>query len=320
MKKYITLIPLSVLLLLFLSGCWSTPHQTLDVPDTDIIYQAIDRSEPGEEYINAIGFVNSDGTNNTVIQTRVRAQQPTVSEDGKLIFFREPDQWPFEISPNLGKIGIWNVENGEIKYCSEKLWSRSIVYPLKGTRDFLILLSGTTGYIVNPQDCEIVKEILKVPDNADQEIYFRSPSPSWQGTHIIYAESKIKILDIKTGEVKLIKESGSNPTFSPDGKQIAFIKQDGIFVRNVESAASKQVAVLSIWIGGSEFKPIPFWSPDGEWILYHKCEREEWDCNKREQFSIYKVNVRTLEEVKIVDGGLYPVWRNMLVAPPENSQ
>jgi WD40 repeat protein len=212
------------------------------------------------------------------------------------------------------------VENGKVTYCSEKLWSRSIVFPLKGTNNFLILLSETTGYIVDSQDCEIVREIPKVRDNAAQEKFFRSPSPSWQGTHVVYEASKIKILDIKTGEVKLINESGSNPTFSPDGKQIAFIKQDGIFVRELDGAASKQVAVLSIWLGGSEFKPIPFWSPDGNWLLYHKCEQEEWDCNQRDQFSIYKVNVNTQEVVKIADGGLFPVWRKMLVIPPENSK
>lgn len=191
-----------------------------------------------------------------------------------------------------------------------------MVYPLKGTNNFLILLSGATGYIVDSQDCEIVREIPVVRGDTNQETVFRSPSPSWQGTHIAYTEFRIKIVDIKTGEIKIIQESGSNPTFSPDGNQIAFIKEDGIFARELNGAASQQVAVLSIWLGGSEFKPIPFWSPDGNWLLYHQCEREEWDCNQRDQFSIYKVNVHTQEVVKIVEGGLYPYWRKMLVVPP----
>jgi WD40 repeat protein len=322
MKKHITVITISVLLLVFLSGCWFKPAQTLDVPDTDIIYQAIDRRELGEEYINAIGFVNADGTNNTVIQTKIRALQPTISEDGKLIFFREPDQWPFEISPNVGTIDIWNVENGKITHCSKKLWSSTFAYPLKGTNNLLIPLSDTTVYVVDSRNCEIVREIPKVQNDTDQNIDFRSPSPSWQGTHFVYTRNSwIRILDIKTGEVRLTGEPGYNPTFSPDGKQIAFINDDdSIFIRELEASTSKKIVEQPKSYTGPQISPIPLWSPDGDWLLYHQCEREKGDCKQREHYSIYKVNVHTLEIVKIVDGGLYPVWRKMLVELPETSQ
>jgi Tol biopolymer transport system component len=60
-----------------------------------------------------------------------------------------------------------------------------------------------------------------------------------------------------------------------------------------------------------DWPPKPIWSPDGNWLVYHKCELEdpERECLYLEDYVIYKVNVHTGEEVKIIEGGLNPYWR-----------
>ncbi len=69
-----------------------------------------------------------------------------------------------------------------------------------------------------------------------------------------------------------------------------------------------------------EWPPLPVWSPDGEWLAYHKCILDpgpKVDCSDTSDginFSIFMVNVDTGLEEKVLDGGLNPFWRQ--IAPP----
>jgi Tol biopolymer transport system component len=64
-----------------------------------------------------------------------------------------------------------------------------------------------------------------------------------------------------------------------------------------------------------EWPPLPVWSPDGEWLAYHKCILDpgpKVDCSEPSDginFSIFVVNVDTGHEKKVIDGGLNPYWR-----------
>jgi hypothetical protein len=41
-------------------------------------------------------------------------------------------------------------------------------------------------------------------------------------------------------------------------------------------------------------------------LVYHKCVNQS--CEELSDFSIYKINVQSGEEEKIIDNGLFPVW------------
>ncbi len=58
--------------------------------------------------------------------------------------------------------------------------------------------------------------------------------------------------------------------------------------------------------------PIPSWSPDGEWLVYHKCTvpvEIGASCTYAEDYAIFIVNVATGEETLLIEGGLNPYWR-----------
>ncbi len=129
-------------------------------------------------------------------------------------------------------------------------------------------------------------------------------------TSPIYSINK---LNIATGEI-IELGVGVNPTWSPSGERIAYLKLDGIYVmasdgtrknRVVEhiSANSRYPAQFNY------FTPIPRWSPDGEWLIYHKCDNNQVEI-LLEECGIYKVNVDTKAETMLVVGGVFPSWRN----------
>jgi hypothetical protein len=56
--------------------------------------------------------------------------------------------------------------------------------------------------------------------------------------------------------------------------------------------------------------PIVSWSPDGQWLVYHVYnEHLAGSIFPGEPSSIFKVNVITGEEIKIIDGEISPSWR-----------
>ena len=61
----------------------------------------------------------------------------------------------------------------------------------------------------------------------------------------------------------------------------------------------------------SAFRPVPprpRWSPDGKWLIYHRCDG--YSCVVDEN-AIYKVEISTGKEEKVIDGGAFPDWRDM---------
>jgi hypothetical protein len=302
-----------IVLLLSASCSGAIPAEKIDFPKTDIVYQAIsnhfDLKQPTD---NVIGFVNADGSGNALIKIKYRAHQPVFSKAWDGVFFIEARE-QYEILPYSGYASFLG-SNGEYKRCDSfggNLYA-GFVFPINGEK---YVLATNSGYIqlLSLEDCNITKTLIQQHDS-DKDRIESSAFPSNAGDQVIFnfqnqalGTYQIKIMDINTGKIQNSLDGGENPSFSPDGTRIAYTKDDGIYIADVNGPNRQRLVSLSF---PESFRlgllPTPFWSPDGTLLIYHKCINQV--CHDLSDFSIYKVDVTTGKQTKIVDGGLFPVW------------
>ena len=176
--------------------------------------------------------------------------------------------------------------------------------------------------LADMKTCKVIKRLVEIPNPGGVGGLVNSAYPSSSGKSMVFSESSfaprrdvIYIMDIiVTGAVREILQGGYNASFSPDDQKIAYVGEDGIYVANADGTGSKLIVKIDFSsysesvdrYADSVETPYPFWSSDGTTLVYHECNTE--DCQDLSDFSIYKVNVNSGVEQKIVDGGLYPIW------------
>lgn len=305
--------PLILLILsLFLFGCVT---KQVEFPQADIVYQAIDFLDYGESTNKLVSFINADGSNDVIIPLQIRPSHPVFSiEDGGLLFLHAKD--PTSVFGYAGK-PVFLTTSGKYKTCDIPGGGYDYSFAIPDTGD--ILVNSDYGLVsVDINTCEVVKTFVELND----EISFRliaSAHISQLGSKIVFAAdwgvrgaktmARIMILDLQTGEIAEMPFTGGNPTLSPDDLQLAYMGIDGIYVSDIQSQKSRLLVPVDLRpVELAERSPYPFWSPDGKWLVYHKCTNNL--CYRLEDFSIFKVNVATGEETKIKDGGMFPIWVN----------
>jgi hypothetical protein len=316
----VRLLILLVIVLICLSCLWSAP-QKVDIPHTDLIYQVVSNSEQDDHLSSQVGFINADDTGKTSINVLDGyLVRPYMSKSMDGIYYFTP------FTPFIDDVGAGiNILSGDGKYIrcrtlEEDYKYHGFVFPVsfQGKNDLLISTSERIEIInYDSEKCNVIKTLVQVPDpNHD---FILSASPANKSALIIYAESEdlspsasvdtIKTLDLQTGAEKKILEGGWNPTFSLDDQKIAYSSFDGVYVANADGTGPRRLVSLPIpsalESGVIARSPYPFWSPDGKWLVYHKCAD---NCQSPLDFAIYKVNVNSGVEDKITDMGLFPVW------------
>lgn len=112
-----------------------------------------------------------------------------------------------------------------------------------------------------------------------------------------------------TGLTRLTSEmeNGAFPTWSPDGRQIAFISVKdsnvGIYVINADGSGLKYLTETH---GHAEPRPLS-WSPDGQQIAF--SDYGDWGIDSNE--SIYVINADGSDPTWLIDegpGGISPTW------------
>lgn len=76
---------------------------------------------------------------------------------------------------------------------------------------------------------------------------------------------KFSRIDSNAPYLNLLNDSSSTdsyPTWSPDGRKIAFLSQSHLFVMDADGNNRKQLSTLAL-----DGLP-PSWSPDGGWIAF----------------------------------------------------
>jgi hypothetical protein len=296
-----------------------TEAEGFSFPKADIIYQALNNqlsSGTGEvESNNLIGFVNADGTGNTFIRLKYRVYQPVYSMEAGGLFFHENTIG----IPNLlggGGPTYFLSNSGIYTYCGSFVGG-GFIFPVKGT-GYLLDVIGRSIELEDMKTCRAVKTLLTIPDELPWVKSLGYAYPSSSGKSIVFAETYrspwhhvIYMMDIQSGAVREVLQGGRNPSFSPDDQKIAYIGDEGIYVANADGTDNRLIVKIDISSYEPEItslEPYPFWSPDGKSLVYHKCVIAECLGENLSDFSIFKVDVNSGVEQKIVDSGLFPVW------------
>ena len=92
-------------------------------------------------------------------------------------------------------------------------------------------------------------------------------------------------------------DSGENPAWSPDGEKIAYCRDDGIYIINIDGTGRFKVAP---WHWGFHYREYSFvvWVPDGGSLLYYTDESSE----NIENYILWSVKSDGSSTVKIIEG------------------
>ena len=125
----------------------------------------------------------------------------------------------------------------------------------------------------------------------------------------------IHIMDLESGTTREITK-GLNATLSPDNQRIAFVRtQPGyrkyreICIASIDGTLIQPI--IDLGLNKSDYNnvdPIPYWSPDGKWLVYHRCASRMKGCLVASDFNVFAFNLITNEEKLLYEGGLYPNW------------
>lgn len=303
---------LSVFTSVMLASCQSSWRQP--IPDGNIVYMA---------GYSELGFIQPDGTDNQIIEPRKRLAIPVWSNDGNIIY-------GLSGSGQAGAYGGYpaylDLEFGRYKVCSFKIWRQNWPFykQIQGSGNPLNPYEVIVMYVweivlIDLSRCKKVQTYVDYSAHpGDYSIAGFSYSPLTQ--ELVYGlvvnpykedrEYQLIQLDINTGNQVQMAE-GINPSWSPDGTQIAYLGMDGLYVISAEGQGNKKVVYqpfFSPWEGPSPWHPTTFpqWSPDGKYIVYHRCSTE--DLCRWEEAQIYRISSAGGPEILIHLGGKYPSW------------
>lgn len=291
------------------TGCLRTVPAQL--PNTDIVFQTM-AYDNGQGY--SFAFVNADGSDLTVVELNQgvgAAILPAWSADGKTLIFRGEVRIPdvnylgrffvLRAGQSLTMCPPEHTQGGGPLFITAD-GKQAVMNVAPELPDKLVLL--------NLNNCEITNTFLTVRA-------FGGAITSSKREVVFWQEEDIGVFDLDFATHTIVGH-GIAPRWSPDDQWIAYTGRDGIYVVKRDGTGSRRIvlykAYRQYWTGPAyeDWPPLPSWSPDGKWLVYHKCMLpDDQVCEKSNvsQYAIFKVNVETGVEMRIVDGGLNPYWR-----------
>ncbi len=300
-------------------------------PNTDIVFQSV--AKPGTEMDLRLGFVNADGSGLTYISVTAPSVTnnksspiyPQITSDNSILIVRGASA-----TGHPGRLALYPPGKNSI-ICTT--YPDIIIGPHSLTAD----QNYVVAHLTSPPG-RIAKFDLRACLLGDDEVVTEfnippryQPCPAGGGALSPNEEllafpdctdesAEIIVLDIRKG-TGISVGNGIAPAWSPDGDWIAYRGLDGIYTVSLNGTNERRLVEYRIPEGigvAEDWPPIPSWSPDGQWLTYHKCTLPSWPdkiCTSIEDFAIFKVNIETGEEIKILDGGLNPYWRWQQDAP-----
>jgi hypothetical protein len=288
-------------------------------PDTDIIFTT--------SY--GLGFVNADGSNSQIIDfaikmdgVRVPSQlvtiaKPAITRDNLKVVAMINNNHGYWYMDGPDLLMVWEVNEQPIP-CSQ--WGRQNK-PLLAVEKNQVFIETENGMAVyNIAGCGMDTQPIKIYKN-ESGVF----SPNLQYIASVITEdfnSGKKVIIIKEidSQTEIAKVEGDFPAWSLNSHYLAYTGRDGIYVLDltpknetlrVSTYMNPSGAIYPSYelLGDSNYPPEPAWSPDGEWLVYHRLVREVNGMSIPDYYAIFKLNIETGEEIKIIEGGMYPYWK-----------
>lgn len=131
----------------------------------------------------------------------------------------------------------------------------------------------------------------------------------------------IYIYDLATGDLRLLT-GGFDPSFSPDGQQVAFTRaggEHGLYLINVDGSNERLI------FSGRELLRSPKWSPDGQYIVFERgdevlrCERDDAgrcypplnpDRERQQKLARVDYNGQNYQDIPVLERARVPDWNS----------
>jgi hypothetical protein len=284
-------------------------------PEREIVFEIVGR--------DGFGFIRPDGSGliTREVAPGLNPILPTWSPDGQFLAFRA------SISGTGGSYfeflhpRVLSAEGETVGWCFDwgagagRIWvtlEGQLVFPMRGGDE------PNRVVLADFNSCKILSTLFTAVGTESSERLDSATlsNQGWLAVSRIFvkngarATTDIVVIDPNSQEERVVGH-GLAPAWSADGEWLAFTEMDGIYVVRKDGSQKRKVVDVDAraesypntsgldWYHGL---PTPSWSPDGEWLVYHRMTSSGRPV-------IYKANVASGIEVEIFQGGTYPDWR-----------
>jgi len=305
-----------VVVILVTTFCWLLYNEFVPrafdnpLPKRDIVF----------ELSGSAGFMDADGSKLVVLEyVNADVNLPRwLGEHGEYILFRG-HPWVLQYATGNGYVHrarrIPVVDSA----------------PVSGTRDVIVSMPAEDGreFVltkVNTKTDQVGEAYMRItagtfslgsnPTFEDQLVVslgYRDEDNNRLKTELVLYDTTTKTQRVLVSYKIQNSEAESfieRPAFSPDGKWIAYTTASGIYLIRPDGSENHLLVNVEGWYTGSlnSEPPSASFSPDSQWIVYHRCPVSgcpDWGIVLGK---IYKMNIGTKEEVFLTEGG-NPYWR-----------
>jgi hypothetical protein len=282
-------------------------------PSTDLVFTSSE----------GVGFVNADGSNRSSLSMNTempygmedQVWRPVITGDGRALVVKIGDK--FQHVYALKELVLW--QTGELPIPCLQWQAQPMAYLSADQQQiFIQTKQGLARYNLsscgtNDPPIETYGNLIGVPSPDLQYI------ASVEDRDDLRHNRAVVIRNMESDERRVVGE-GDYPAWSRDSQSLAYTGPDGIYVFHLDDVQPRRVIFYPnlfdeqypTYFGAAPWRipPEVSWSPDSNWLVYHKWTGTDYNTGTDPYSNaIYKLNIETGEEIKIIDHGMYPFWR-----------